>query len=97
MNHQPQFVVIDANDKFVLIKDEHAGHEHEHEHARVTEDPESVIQRLDVQFPGGLKGRRVYCRNDNGDFDQLVHYFGEFTQLSHCSNDQSRFLATFCR
>ncbi len=90
MLEQPDYSIIEANHRFVLIDVAHDAH------LNVTEDAEALVHRLDAELAGGLRSRQVFCRNEDGCFDQLVHYFGEFTRLGHCSGDQSRFLETFC-
>ncbi|GGO76748.1 hypothetical protein GCM10011348_04690 [Marinobacterium nitratireducens] len=91
MLEHADYSIIEANDRFVLIDvDDDA-------HLRVPDDAGDVIHRLDAQFAGGLRGRKVFCRKADGCFDELVHYFGRFTRQGHCSSDQSRFLETFCR
>ena len=91
MLQQANYSIIEANHRFVLIDVT------DDEHPNIAEEAEDLIRSLDARFAGGLRGRQVFCHRADGSFDQLVHYFGSFTRLGHCSGDQCRFLETFCR
>lgn len=58
----------------------------------ITNDAENVVERLEAYLQeggsGGIQGRKVYYRDTNGDFDEMLTENGEFKGFKFCTEDQ---------
>ncbi|WP_075881887.1 hypothetical protein [Vreelandella massiliensis] len=79
------FSVVCVTDMLVLIVDNDRGG------PSVTNDAANVIERVDAVV-GGLARRRVYYRDSDWRFDELVHENGQFKGFQRCTDDQQDFL-----
>lgn len=59
----------------------------------VTNDAENVVRQLEDTIEGGIGLRKVYYRDTDGRFDELVTKGGRFVRFSPCSEGQQHQLS----
>lgn len=81
---QASFQIVKKTDTIILLQD--IGNNSR----TITNDDDKVINVLSQHF--NLKNKRVFYKDSDGRFDELVHESNQFSGFSPCSSTQQDFL-----
>lgn len=77
------YYVAEVTDTRIAVVDRDEGRS-------VTNDAENVVRQLEGTVDGGVGLRKVYYRETDGRFDELVIKGGRFVRFSPCTEGQQR-------
>lgn len=86
MNSEYEIVV--CTDTTIVIVDLDVG-------KSVTNDAPNVIRRLDDSLPGGIGKRKVFYRDSDKRYDEMVVSGGRFVRFAPCTEGQQQSLKQF--
>ncbi|OUW26029.1 MAG: hypothetical protein CBD27_08950 [Rhodospirillaceae bacterium TMED167] len=80
------YCVAEITDTRIILVDRDEGRS-------VTNDAERVVRQLDESIRGGIGHRKVYYRDTDGRFDELITEGGRFVRFSPCTEGQQHQLS----
>lgn len=87
------FVIIEINDLFILIADQGGNRSVTDDAPKVVERLESYCKRIGTRKKG-IGRRKVYYRDANGYFDEILVEHGAFAGFEPCSPQQQYWFPT---
>lgn len=82
------YYVAEITDTRIIVVDRDEGGR------SVTNDAENVVRQLGDSIQGGVGLRKIYYRDTDGRFDELVTEGGRFARFRPCTDGQQHQLST---